>query len=116
MHGRGPQTQGVVGVRWIKERLKKGKGGPSEERRVPGGEAEARAEREVGNFTVHPPLISSPSGFLEPRSASLTCKREAPIKAALPPTGADNDTMGTKPGTQASSGGHTGGFRKVWGP
>lgn len=46
----------------------------------------------------------------------MTCKREAPIKAALPPTGAHNDTMGTKPGTQASSGGHAGGFRKVWSP
>lgn len=77
MHGRGPQTQGVVEVRGIKESLRKGKRGPLEEKRVPGGEAEAGEKRRGGEFHSASPLISSPLGFLELRSASLTCKREA---------------------------------------
>lgn len=69
---------GMVVVKGIKESLRKGKRGPLEEKRAPGGEAEAGERRgRWGISQCIPPLISSPSGFLEPRSASLTCKREA---------------------------------------
>lgn len=42
-----------------------------------------------GEFTGVSPLAPSSSEFLESGIISLTCKRGAPIKAVLPPEGAD---------------------------
>lgn len=49
-----------------------------------------------------PPLVPSPSGFLESRIGSLTCKRGAPIKAVPPPEGTDTTAWALSPRPRAA--------------